>query len=354
MQQHVALAQPVEHRLLARQRGRPRRLEGRKAQRRRAHCVVGLVDQLVQPHQVHRPIHAVERGGRQIELQQQKVRQLGWTGVYHLDAQRLAEVPRRQARAQRLAQIGDVVFIHFQVGVARDAELRKRLDLAAREQLGQMGADHAGQKHKGLAAAGNVRRQLDDPRQHARHLDDGDAVLAPERVLAAQPNDKVQRLVGHLRERVRRIQPHRHQQRTHLGREKLADPAALRLVAVGVVQDHDAFALQPGHQLVVEDRILLVDQRVRVGRHRRQVAHRHAGARPARGLDVVSKAHFEKFVHVGRHDAHITQPLQQRHVGAPRLRQHAPVELQDRALAVQQRWHGQRAREGRIVHQTSL
>ena len=134
-------------------------------------------------------------------------------------------------------------------------ELREGLDLAPREQLGQVSADHTRQQHEGLARAALRRiRQADHPRQHARHLDDGDGVLAPEGILAAQPHDEVERLVGHLREWVRRVQPHRHQQRAHLALEEVVDPAPLRLVAVVVVQDLDALAASAcRHHLVVED-----------------------------------------------------------------------------------------------------
>ena len=103
-------------------------------------------------------------------------------------------------------------------------------------------------------------------------------------------------------------------------------------------------SLQQRHHLVVEGGVLVVDQRVGLGRHRLQVAQRHARARQAIGLEEIGEAHLEELVHVGRHDADVAQPLEQRHVGAKRLGEHAPVELEDRALAVEQR--RQRRRHG--------
>jgi hypothetical protein len=90
-----------------------------------------LVDQLVQAHQVDRPVDAVERRVGHRELLQQKLRQLGRAGVDHLEADRAAEVARGQPRAQRVAQVDDVLLVHVQIGVARHAELREGLDLAA-------------------------------------------------------------------------------------------------------------------------------------------------------------------------------------------------------------------------------
>ena len=202
-----------------------------------------------------------------------------------------------------------------------------------------MRPNHARQQHEDLAAVAQLGRQLDDPRQHTRHLDDGDGVLAPERVLAAQSYDEVERLVGHLRERVRRVQPHRHEQRAHLLLEKIVDPAALLFVAVGVTQDHDALGMKLRADVVVEHLILLVDQRMGGSGDGVEVAHRHARSRAPSGFQVVGNANLEKFVHVAGHDAHVAQAFQQGHIGAARLSQHAAVELQERALPIQQNRH---------------
>mmetsp|Transcript_100847 Transcript_100847/g.281024 ORF Transcript_100847/g.281024 Transcript_100847/m.281024 type:complete len:722 (+) Transcript_100847:177-2342(+) len=337
MQQHITLLQAVEDRLVPRQPAyRPGRLEGREAQAWR----IGLVDQLVQAHQVDRPIDAVQRRAWQAELFEQKGRQLGRAAVHHLQPHRTAEMAGRQARAQRVAQVGDLFLVHFEVGVARDAELREGLDLAAREQLLQMGADHAGQQHEGLAAIAEAGRQLDDARQHARHLDDGDAVVAAEGILARQPRDEMQRLVGHLRKRVGRIQPDRHQQRPHLALEKLLHPAPLGLVAVGMVEDDDALLQQQGHDLLVEDPVLLVDQRVGGPAHAVHILVGDGAERVARSLQHVREAHLEELVEIAGHDADIAQPLQQRHVLALGLGQHPAVELEDGLFAVEQLQRG--------------
>jgi len=194
-------------------------------------------------------------------------------------------------------------------------------------------------------------RHLDHPRQRTWHLDDGDRVLAAEGVLATQLDDEVQALVGHQREGVRRIQPHRQQQRLHFAREEAGHPGPLRVGALGVVDDDDAPALQGRHHLVVEHRIHRIDQPMGLGRHLAQfVALRVVvvGGFTHRA-DRVGKTHLEKLVHVRRDDGDVAQTLQQGHVGPPGLGQHAAVELQDRALAVEQ---GRQAtgQKGRVGH----
>ena len=265
VQQHVALLQLLEDGLVPRQPpAGPRGLVGLEAQARR----VGLVDELVQSHQVDRAVDAVQRRIGQAELLQQELRQLLRAAVDHLQPHRAAEVARRQPGAQRMAQVGDLLLVHLQVGVARDAELRERLDLAAREQLLQVRADDAGQQRKGLAAVAEVGRQLDDARQHARHLDDGDAVVAAEGVLAGQARNEVQRLVG---PPAGKGGPGSSPTGTSSGltsRSKyLLTQGALRLVAVGMVEHHDALLAQQRRELLVEDVVLLVDQQVRRAAH---------------------------------------------------------------------------------------
>src|SRR5437879_1207130 len=76
--------------------------------------------------------------------------------------------------------------------------------------IAQARQDDAGQTHEVLLARGAAALwQRDHAREHARHLDDGDRVRAPEGVAPAKLDDEVQRLVGDLREGMRRVQPYR-------------------------------------------------------------------------------------------------------------------------------------------------
>ena len=355
VQQHITLLQPLEHRLRARPLGfGPARVEAREVQRR----AVGLVDELVQAHQIHRPVDLVQGLLGQAELFEQKAVQIARATGHDFQAQRLAIVAGAQAGAQGLTQVGDVVFVHIQIRVARHAKLRERFHRAPRKQLAQVRADDAGQQHKALAPSAQGIGQADDPRQHPRHLDDGDEVLAPEHITATQARDEVQRLVGDLRKGVAGVQAHRHQQRAHLRFKEVLHPLALGRVALGVVEHDDAFALQRRHHDVVEQRVLVLHQLVGRRGNGLQVLARDTRAGPVAGFDQVRHSHFKKLVQVGRNDGHVAQALQQRHIGTLRLGQHAAVELQDGPLAVEQRRRRHRLRvrtgAGNFDHRPSL
>jgi hypothetical protein len=73
----------------------------------------------------------------------------------------------------------------------------------------------------------------------------------------------------------------------------------------------------------------------------------------ARGTQVQFGAHFKKLVQIGRHDAQISQALEQRHIGAPRPVQNAQVKAQDAFVAVKQ-WQVVGAVWGRWVHSGSF
>ena len=248
-------------------------------------------------------------------------------------------MPGRERGAQRLAQVGDVVLVDIEVGVAGDAELRERLHLATWKELGQVGADHAGQQHEGLAPGRERIGQPDHAGQHPRHLDDGDRVVAAVGIAPAELDDEIQRLVGDLRKGMGQVQPDRHQQRANLLLEELVDPASLGHIALCVVQHHDALGLEGRHHDLVEGGVLLVDHHMGMGGHIGHLGQRDARARHARGLEVIGKAHLEELVHVGRDDGDVAQALQQRHVLPQRLGQNAAVEFEDGLLAVEQGGH---------------
>ena len=232
--------------------------------------------------------------------------------------------------------------VDLEVGVAGDAELRERLDLAAREQRAEVGADHARQQHERLAVPLARARQPDDARQHARHLDDRRSCCArPNASLPARRAMKLSDLLATCGNGCDGSRPTGTSSGRTCGLEERARPSAARRALRSAWLRMRMPALgERRHHLVVEDRVLLVDQRVRRGGERLDVGRRRAAVRAARArLEAVGEADLEELVEVRRDDAHVAQPLEQRHVGAARLRQHAPVELEDRALAVQQRRH---------------
>ena len=274
---------------------------------------------------------------KQAELLKQKVGQIRRAGAHHLQAHGLAELAGAHLRAQRLAQVGHVVFIDVQIGVPRQTELRERLNLAPREQLVEVRPNHAGQQHESLCARlHQMGRQLDDPRQHARDAHDGDVVVAAKGIAPAQAHNEVQRLVGDLREGVRGVQPDRHQQRLHLLAKETRHPLALLGGAVGVVEDEDAGLTQSRGDFFVEDLVLVFDQLVRLLDHLGDVLAVDVTGSGARGLQHIGIAHLKELVEVGRHDADVAQALEQRHIAALGLCQHPTVERQDGLFTTQQ------------------
>ena len=224
--------------------------------------------------------------------------------------------------------------------MAGDAELRELPHLAPGKQLLQVGADHAGERDEQRLLARHLGRHPDQARQHARHLDDGDLVLAAEGVLAAQANDEVQRLVRHLRKRMGRIQPH--------GNRAAAGPRARNTRAP------IASARRCGRRA----------KRFRCLRGRKPASARRCKARTGASTSLCAAAasasndwtvysplwspfcsavrcgvgpHLEELVQVGRDDAQVAQALQQRHVGAARPVEHPLVESQDAVVAVEER-----------------
>ena len=333
VQQAIVVTQMLEHAATARQAVRPAGLVIGKAQL----VPIGLIDQLRQAHQVDGAIDPEQGLPVQPKLLQQEVRQVFMTAAHHLQANRLPELTRAHLRAQGQAQVGDIVLVHVEIGVPRETELREGLDFATGEQLVQMCPNHAGQQHEALCARlHQVRGQLDDARQHARDAHNRDDVVASEGIAPAQAHDEVQRLVGDLRKRVRRVQPDRHQQGLHLLAEETRHPLTLLGVADGVVEDEDAGLAQGGPDLLIEDLVLLVHQGMRLLDYLGDVLPVDVTRPRARGFQYVGVTDLKELIEVGRHDADVAQPLQQRHIAALGLRQHPTVERQDGLLSTQQ------------------
>jgi hypothetical protein len=104
-----------------------------------------------------------------------------------------------------------------------------------------------------------------------------------------------------------------------------------------VVDDADALLRQRRHDLVVEDGVLVGDQRVRLGRERLDAGRAGRRAGQPRRFQAIGEADLEELVEVRRDDAHVAQALEKRHVLPLRLDQDASVEFEDRAFAIEER-----------------
>ena len=338
VQTNIALLEALKNILTCGQLQGVAGLVGRPHQRGIAH----QINELGQPVQIDRTLHPVQRLIGQRKLLEQKICQVGTAARRHLQPHRLAKLPMLQARAQGRAQIGHIGLLHCQFRIAGDAKLRKLQHLATRKEFVQMRANHARERNEKPAASARALRQGDDAGQHPRHLDDGDLVVTAKRVLALQPHNKVERLVGHHREGMRRIQTHRHQQRANLAPEIALHPSALLGIALAMGHDLDALVLELPRQGVVVKRVLTFDQLVGCGRKLDEDGIRRAAT--ARCAHVRRHPDLKKLVEVGRDDAQIAQPLEQGHVLTGDHGQHSLVKGQNAAVAVKQS-HGRRCCE---------
>ena len=350
VQEQRAAPHAVEHRLRSLQRRRRRRLERREAQRRR----VGEVDQLVHAHQVDRAVDAVER-----KLGRGRTAGAGTARARAGRCRRPRAAPPRRSGASSGPMRSAWRRLVTSASTSRsESRVMRNCENASTSRPGkeraEVGADHARQQHERLALPA-ARRGSSITRGRTRGTLTIVAVLRrPNASLPARRAMKLSDLLATCGNGMRRVEADRHQQRPHLGLEEGADPASLGAVAVGVVEDADAALGERRHHLVVEDRVLLVEERVRAAASASMSAGGRAAVGPPRRLEAVGEADLEELVEVRRDDADVAQPLEQRHVVAARLRQDAPVELEDRALAVQQRRHRHGGRGDGGSHPSSV
>ena len=201
-----------------------------------------------------------------------------------------------------------------------------------------MRADHTGQQDKGGGAVTHPLRQRNQARQDAGHFDNRDLVGTTKRVFARELHDEIQGLVGHLRERVRRVQTHWHQQGLDFTLKVTAHPLALGRIALAVRQDPVTLALQSGQQILVVQGVLTRHHGAgffsQGGQAGLGVFPRPEALQTAHHMRLCP--HLKKLIQIGRHDAQIAQTLEHRYLRAVCPVQHPLIERQDAQIAVQQ------------------
>src|SRR5512135_331358 len=86
--------------------------------------------------------------------------------------------------------------------------------------------------------------------------------IAPEGILALQFDGKIQALIQHARERMRRIEPDGREHGHHFAQEKILHPGLLVFGPLRAAQEFDALLGQRRHQFFVEELILPGDELV--------------------------------------------------------------------------------------------
>src|SRR6185436_355221 len=93
-------------------------------------------------------------------------------GADTLEAHGVAAVPTTHLLLDRLEEVHGLLLVDGHVEVAGDAEGPAAEDLRPREEVADVLGDDLLEVDEG--AAGAARRYLDEPAEHAGHLDDGD------------------------------------------------------------------------------------------------------------------------------------------------------------------------------------
>ena len=133
---------------------------------------------------------------------EQELLQVRRTFMADLDAYGSAIAACLELTFQRADEVTYLLLVDIQVTVARHAKLVATINLQAREQPFDVHANHRGQEYIVMAArAAEVFGKLNDPRQRSWCLHHTPVAPAPVGVAALEPDDEVETLVQHARER---------------------------------------------------------------------------------------------------------------------------------------------------------
>jgi hypothetical protein len=165
--------------------------------------------------------------------------------------------------------------------------------------------------------------------------------LRPKGVLAFQFDGKIQALVEHAREGVRRVKSDGRQHRHHFALEIVANPFALGVAPGRATQEADTLFGEGRQDHVVQVLVLLGDDGMGFGRDQaegflcRLAVDGDAGGAGANLFLEAGNPDFKKLVHVAGDDAQEAQAFEQGHPLILGLGQDAPVEGEQAEFAVQ-------------------
>ena len=128
------------------------------------------------------------------------------------------------SRLQRRAQVLYLFLVDEQLAVTRNAELIASPRPACRRTSSTCAWITEDKEDEVVGRHRRPRAAADHPRQHARRLNDRNAGGRGRSVLAGELDRKVQALVEHAWERMRRIEADRREHRHHFAQKVVADP----------------------------------------------------------------------------------------------------------------------------------
>ena len=277
-----------------------------------------------------------------------------------LESHRVPELrASMQDRLDRLQEVL-VLVVELEVGVAGHPERHPVQELHPGEEPVEVGGDHLLEGNEPEPVG-----QRHEPREERRDLDAGEAL--PARLGVADDDRQVQRQVRDIRKRVRRVDRQRGEDRVHVLLERRLQLAAVGVVEVVPALEADPRLLEPGRDVLGEDRGLTLDEGSHLladgaDRLERVEAVRRPGADARRDLLLQTRdANLEELVEVHREDGQELGPFEQRTCRILGEREHPRVEVEPGELAVQKAvgvpivtadGKGRPARDGHASHRS--
>ncbi len=316
------------------------RLEGerRRGQVRRV-VQIGAIDarQIEQAAQVERPRQAVDLLLGDVEFVHQELECEVVHVVGDLEADGRSEAPAHELGLERLDEVLGLVLLDHEILVAREAERVMIEHLHPREQVAEVVGDEVLERQ--IPHPVVVARDLNEPREHGRHLQPRELLTAGSGV--ADADRQVQRQPGDVREGVRRVDRERHEHGEDLGLEVGVELRPVVVVERIVGEHLDAVAGHRGLHQIGPRRGMTHLKGVRlggdVGEHlvgRAPDVGGHRQSRDDAALEA-GDAHHEELVEVTGEDREEVRPLQERCQLVLGKLQHALVEGEPAHLPIE-------------------
>ncbi len=305
-----------------------------------------------------RAVDLVQIHFAQVEkLEEQFAEILGTIG-FHFEPDRVAAARSPEFLLDAAEQVVGFFFVDVEIAVPGHAKGVRAIENQAGKKIGDVMFDEGGEIDvvPRLVLAFAARHQ-DQPRQDARHLDDGVEHLAA--ALASRAHQQIVALVQELREGMARIDGERSEHRENFLAEIALRPGGAFRVEIGDVVHANAVLGQRRRDVLFPKRVFGCDQLPRgaldgveelggaqaIGPHVARLAFDLL-------LDA-GDADLEKFVEVRAEDGEELDPLDQRLGRVLRFLENAPVEFEPAQLAIDEIFRRGKARMLPVLRRSS-
>ncbi len=298
-------------------------------------AVFGKVERrkLMQGGKLHERVVANHVFGVEFEFGAHASQHRGLHVALHLETRGATKTAAAQFHLDGGEQVFGVFVLERKVGIARDPEARDLRDFHAREQPVEVSFDQVFEEDEVVRVG-----HRDEAGEVARNLQAGKTLVT--RLGVAYHDGKIQREVGDVRERMRRIDGERRENRKDATLKVGGEQFFGALADLVPTHDANSGASQCREELAMQQSFLRDDERLHALRHRiALLARRHAvgTALGDFGCDLVLECgdpNLVELIEVRRADREELEPLQERHVRSRGERQHTLVEVEPAQFAV--------------------